>query len=95
MTAGKGANPPVSARGTLPDGREYDGPEAFKRLLVADLDRFAEAFVEQLATFALRRVMTVDDTAALKTVAVAAGKGDYKLRTALEALVLSDLFLKR
>ena len=95
VTAGKGANPPVSARGTLPDGREYDGPEAFKRLLVADLDRFAEAFVEQLATFALRRVMTVDDTAALKTVAVAAGKGDYKLRTALEALVLSDLFLKR
>lgn len=95
VTAGKGANPPVSARGTLPDGREYDGPEAFKRLLVADLDRFAEAFVEQLATFALRRVMTVDDTAALKAVALAAGKDDYKLRTALEALVLSDLFLKR
>ncbi|NBV20527.1 MAG: DUF1592 domain-containing protein [Proteobacteria bacterium] len=95
VTAGKGANPPVNAGGKLVDGRAYDGPEAFKQLLVQDLDRFAEAFVEQLATFALRRAMTIDDAAALKAVASAAGRNEYKLQATLEAFVLSDFFQKR
>ena len=95
MTAGKGANPPVNASGRLADGRAHDGPDAFKQLLVQDLDRFAEAFVEQLATFALRRAMTIDDASALKAVARAAGKGDYKLQITLENLVFSDFFQKR
>ena len=51
----------MNASGTLPDGRASLGPDEFKHLLVQDLDRFAGAFVEQLATFALRRVMTIDD----------------------------------
>ena len=95
VTAGKGANPPVNASGKLADGRTYDGPEGFKQLLVQDLDRFAEAFVEQLATFALRRAMTVDDASAVKAIALTAGKDNYKLRPILEALVSSELFQKR
>ena len=95
VTAGQGANPPVNASGALADGRTYAGPEAFKKLLVQDIDRFAEAFVEQLATFALRRAMALDDRAAIKAVAGAVKKGDYKLQTTIESLVLSDLFQKR
>ena len=59
-------NSPVNASGTMADGRPYDGPDEFKQLLVQDLDRFAEAFVEQLATFALRRVMTTNDAKQIK-----------------------------
>lgn len=92
---GKGTSPPVNAPGALLDGRGYDSPEAFKRPLVADLDKFGEAFVEQLPTFALRRVMTVEDVVGLKAVALAAGKGGCKLQTFLKALVLSDLFPTR
>ncbi len=95
MTAGKGANPPVNANGKLADGRAYDGPDTFKQLLVQDLDRFAEAFVEQLATFALRRAMTLDDASALKNIALTARKDNYKLLPILEALVSSELFQKR
>jgi len=95
MKAGLGANPPVNASGTMPDGRAYQGPDDFKQLLVQDLHRFGEAFVGQLATFALRRAMTIDDAAALKAIAQASRKDDYRLQTVIENLVTSDLFQKR
>ena len=95
VPGGQGANPPVNAVGKLPDGRAYAGPDEFKQLLVQDLDRFAEAFVEKLATYALRRVMTVDDRTHIKAIAVASKKDGYKLRTVIEHFVTSDLFAKR
>ena len=79
----------------MADGRSYDGPEAFKKLLVQDLDKFGEAFVEQLATFALRRAMTVDDAAAIKAIAAASKADDYRLKVVIENFVLSPLFQKR
>ena len=63
VAGGQGNNPPVNASGLLPNGRTYKDSEEFKQCLVEDIDRFAIAFVEQLATFALRRVMTIDDAA--------------------------------
>ena len=70
------------------------GPDEFNPLLVQGLDRFAEAFVEQLATFALRRVMTNDDASQIKAIALAAKKDGYKLRGMIESLVQTDLFQK-
>ena len=95
VTGGEGANPPVNAAGKLPNGKAFAGPVEFKQLLAQDLDRFAEAFVEQLATFALRRMMTVDDRTQIKAIAQAAKRDGYKLRTLIEHLVMSDLFVKR
>jgi hypothetical protein len=95
VQGGQGDDPFVNARGRLPDGREFEGPDEFKRLLGQDLDRFAEAFVEQLATYALRRVMTIDDAAQLKAITAASKKDGYKLRAVIENLVLSELFKKR
>lgn len=95
VDGGKGDNPPVNASGVLPDGRPFSGAEEFKMLLAADLDRFAEAFVSQLATFALRRVMTVDDAPRIKAIAAATKADGYPLRGIVEAFVTSDLFLQR
>lgn len=85
----------MNASGVLSDGRAFEGPDEFKALLAADLDRFAEAFVGQLATFALRRVMTVDDAPQIKAIAEAAKADGYPLRAILENFVTSDLFLQR
>ena len=60
-----------------------------------DIDRFAEAFVEQLATFALRRVMTIDDAQEIRAVAQACRAKGYPLRDIVERLALSDIFAKR
>jgi hypothetical protein len=95
VPGGQGDDPPVNASGKLPDGRPYNDPDEFKQLLAEDLDRFAEAFVEQLATFALRRVMTIDDVAQIKAIARASKNDDYILRSVIEKFVLSDLFQKR
>lgn len=95
VAGGQGANPAVDAGGRLPDGREFRGVADFTALLAQDLDRFAEAFVEQLATYALRRVMTIDDRPRLREIAAAGRTGDYPLRTLIESLVLSELFQQR
>ena len=95
MKSGQGANPIVNASGTMADGRAYKSAEEFKQLLAQDLDRFGEAFVEQLATFALRRAMTVDDAAALKAIAQSSKQDGYRLKTVIERFVLSELFQKR
>lgn len=95
LPAGKGEDPPVNASGTLADGRAFAGPEEFKQLLAADGDRLAEAVAKSLATFGLRRTLTIDDAAAIREVVAAAKPEDYRLRTLVEALATSRLFLKR
>ncbi len=95
VAGGQGDNPAVNATGILPDGRSFNGPDDFKQLLAQDVDRFAEAFVEQLATYALRRVMTIDDAPRIKAIAQASKPDGYKLRSVIENFVLSDLFQRR
>ena len=65
-THGEDAKAPAPTRrsnpsGKLPDGRKLPDADEFKKLLLADLDTFNPAFVEKLATYALRRAMTFDD----------------------------------
>ncbi|TWT29916.1 DUF1592 domain-containing protein [Blastopirellula retiformator] len=92
---GTGANPPVDPSGVLPDGRSFTTPQEFKKLLLADIDSFNQTFVKKLATYSLRRAMTVDDRADLEAIASKSKDADYRVRDLVEALVLSDLFQKR
>ncbi|MBI1372575.1 MAG: DUF1592 domain-containing protein [Phycisphaera sp.] len=95
VQAGKGEDPKVDPSGELPDGRKFADAEAFKRLLLADLDTFDATFVKNLATFGLRRTMTFDDRADLVAITEKSKAADYRLRDTIEAFVLSDLFRKR
>ena len=95
VSDGNGDNPKADASGELIDGRKFSDAAEFKRLLLADVDKFNAAFVEKLATFALRRTMTVDDRASLAEIAKQSKQADYKLASIVEALILSDLFQKR
>ncbi len=92
---GSGANPKVDASGELIDGRTFADGAGLKKLLVADIDKFDAAFIDKLATFALRRTMTLDDRAELARIARQSKAADYRLATIVESLVLSDLFQKR
>lgn len=95
VRGGTGDDPPVDAGGELPDGRSFADAAGLKQLLLADADRFAAALTEKLATYALRRTMTVDDRAALDAVVAAAKASDYRLADLVEALVASELFRQR
>ncbi|MEQ1826566.1 MAG: DUF1592 domain-containing protein [Pirellula sp.] len=92
---GTGPNPPIDASGTFPDGRVYNTPEEFKRLLLANMDAFQDAFIEKLATYGLRRTLSFDDRSELKSIAETSREHDYQLRAIMQAFVLSDLFQRR
>jgi hypothetical protein len=95
VPTGKGENPPVDASGTLPDGRTFNGSVEFKRLLLEDREKFAHAFIEHLCTYALRRVLTVDDRDDLDLIAVKAKKSQYRVNEIVRAVAQSDLMRKR
>ncbi|MBA3938375.1 MAG: DUF1592 domain-containing protein [Planctomycetes bacterium] len=92
---GAGANPKLDPSGELIDGRTFADAAGLKQLLVADLERFAVAFCDKLATYALRRGMTFADRKDLAALAAGAKSQDYRLATLIEQLVASDLFQKR
>lgn len=94
-TEGTGDDPPVNSKGTLPDGRSFQTPEEFKQLLLADLDKFGATFIEKLATYGLRRTLSLDDRDELAGIAKVSREHDYRLKVIIEAFVTSDLFERR
>jgi hypothetical protein len=85
----------VDASGVMPDGRSYHDAARFKQLLLEDRDKIARAFIEHLCTYALRRVLTVDDRDDLKLIESEAKKSQYRLKDIVRAVALSDLIRKR
>ncbi len=87
---------PSDRRERRTDGRpEIHGRPGLKKLLLDDVDKFADAFLEKLATYALRRRMTFRDRAELRKLAEQSKPDGYKLATLVESLALSDLFRRR
>ncbi|MBM81663.1 MAG: hypothetical protein CMJ78_13875 [Planctomycetaceae bacterium] len=95
VEGGTGDNPPVDASGSFADGKTFGGPAEFKKLLAENDDRLAQAFLEQLAMYALRRVMTVDDVQQLHAIAASTKPDNHRLQNLIRGLVLSDLFQRR
>jgi hypothetical protein len=92
---GIGADPKLDASGTLGDGRTFKDAADLKKLLLVDIDRFAAAVTEKMATYALRRGMTYSDREELKRIVESAKSKDYGLSSLVESLVMSPLFVKR
>jgi hypothetical protein len=95
VPAGKGENPPVDASGSLSDDRTFNGSEEFKDLLLEDREKFARAFIEHLCTYALRRVLTVDDLDDLALIAAKAKKSQFRIKEIVRAVAQSALLRKR
>jgi hypothetical protein len=92
---GVGQDPVIDPSGMLPDGRAFKDSVQFKRLLLEDREQIARAFIEQLCTYALRRVLTVDDQDDLKAIEVEAKKNEYRIQDIIRAVAQSDLLRKR
>lgn len=92
---GLGEDPPVDASGVMPDGRAFEGASQFKKILLEDRDQFLKAFVEHLCTYALRRVLTVDDRDDVRAIVAEAKRNQYQLKDVVRAVALSDLMRKR
>ncbi|MFN9718650.1 MAG: DUF1592 domain-containing protein [Planctomycetota bacterium] len=95
VPTGVGDDPGVDATGTLPDGRSFRNAAEFKRLLIEDRDKIARAFIEHLCTYALRRVLTIDDEDELQLIAAEAKKNDYRVKDMIRAVATSQLMRTR
>ena len=95
VPTGVGEDPLVDASGVMPDGRSFTDSIQFKQLLLADRDKVARAFIEQLSTYALRRVLTVDDSDDIDKIEEEAKKNDYRVKDIVRAVALSELLRKR
>jgi hypothetical protein len=92
---GLGEDPAIDASGIMPDGRAFQDSVQFKKLLLDDRERIARAFIEHLCTYALRRVLTVDDEDDLKRIETEAKKNEYRIKDIVRAVALSELLRKR
>ena len=92
---GVGEDPLIDPSGVLPDGRSFKDSVQFKQMLIEDRDQVARAFIEHLCTYALRRVLTVDDQDDLKLIEAEAKKNQYRIQDIIRAVALSDLIRKR
>ncbi|MEM7478310.1 MAG: DUF1585 domain-containing protein [Planctomycetota bacterium] len=79
----------------MPDGRKFADSAHFKRLLLEDRNKVARAFIEHVCTYALRRVLTVDDREDIELIEEEAKKNQYRLKNIVRAVALSDLIRKR
>jgi len=92
---GKGSDPPVNPSGTLPDGRAFADAKEFKELLLEDRDLFLKAFIEHLCTYALRRVITVDDEEDIEAIVDESKKQAYRLKDIVRAVATSNIIQRR
>ena len=95
VAQGRGADPMIDPSGLMPDGRAFKDANDFKRLLLEDHEKVALAFIEHLCTYALRRVLTVDDQEDLKAIEAEAKKNQFRVKDIVRAVALSDLIRKR
>ncbi|MCE9603719.1 MAG: DUF1592 domain-containing protein [Planctomycetia bacterium] len=87
--------PAIDASGRLPNGKDFDGPERFKQLLVEQKDRFAQGLAEKLATYALGRPIEAADRPTIDALTTKMAAADYTLRSLMKAIATSDAFLKK
>ena len=90
--SGEGVDPVVDASGQLEDGRTFDDSTELKQLLVNDLEIFAYSFTRKLATYALRRPLTIDDRPSIDSIVSASRNNDFSLKHIVTQIVLSDSF---
>lgn len=84
----------VDSSGKLLKKHEFDGIVRFKEALVKEKRRFARAFIAHLLRFALSRELHPADSLTVDAIVEKAEKEDFKLKSLIREVVLSDSFLQ-
>lgn len=85
----------VDSSGVLFKKHAFKNPIQFKDAILAEKDRFARGFAEHLLSFALGRALGPADSPALDLVLHETKAADYKMRTLIRQIALSDPFLHK
>jgi hypothetical protein len=83
---------PVDASGELFGRHSFTDITQFKDALLAEKDRFTLAFAAHLLAFSLGREVGVEDSPALDHIVEMTAADDYRIRTLIREIVLSEPF---
>ncbi len=86
---------PVDSSGNTADGRPFANVRDFKRLLLEDETQVARNLARQLVVYATGAPVRFSDRAAVESILERARAGGYGVRTLVQEVVLSALFLEK
>jgi len=86
------AGRPVDSSATMPDGSHFDDLSGLQQRLLDHKDEFARAFTERLLSYALGRGLEWCDEPAVRAIARAAAKDDYRIGTLILGVATSEPF---
>jgi hypothetical protein len=82
----------IDARDVMYDGTPVEGPAGVRTFLVKYQDQYLRNVTQNLLTYALGRGVEYDDMPTVRSVLRTASADGYKLKTLIEAVVMSDVF---
>lgn len=85
----------IDASGELPGGEKFDDIVGLKKILVERKDLFAHMLTERLLTYACGRRMEALDEPVIEGIVTELPVKEYGLRSLIESVVTSELFLSR
>src|SRR5262249_24933194 len=89
------AGKPIDARGELPDGTKFDGPQELKQVLLQRKDEFIRHLTTKVLGYALGRGLTVEDQCTVEEIVKKLKEGDYRSHVLVAEIVLSVPFRYR
>src|SRR5690606_21308834 len=85
----------VNTLSMLWDGSPIEGPGGLRDALMARKEMFVETFIEKMMTYALGRRVEYFDMPAIRQVAAAASKDDFKMSAIVQGIVDTAAFRMR
>ena len=86
---------PIDATGTLPDGRQFEGPTGLRAELLRSPDQFMHTITEKLLTYALGRAVEHFDAPTIREIVQNAERDDYRFMSIVLGIVNSTPFQLR
>lgn len=86
---------PIDVSAKLPDGREVNGIDGLKRILLEKKGPFARVLAERLLTYALGRSLHDYDAPALDQIVAEAGRDEFRMQSLIAAIARSEPFRLR
>jgi hypothetical protein len=83
---------PIDAHSQLYDGTPVDGPAGVRAFLLRHQDQYLRNITQALMTYALGRGIDYGDMPMVRSVLRTAAHDDYRFRSLIEAIAMSDLF---
>jgi len=86
---------PVEAKGTLPSGEVYEGPDGLKKVLMARKDKIMRHLARKMTGFAFGRELNQYDNCVIDDAMTALANNDWRATVLIETIAMSYPFRHR